>query len=1848
MQIRVESRDGSVLVGRRLGEFVVREQLSAGGFGLVFRAEQPALAREAVIKVLHARLRASETVIQRFLREARLASRLDHPYAAHIYAFGAEPDGLMWIAMELVRGTPLDRLLEAKGAVSLERFVPLLERICQVVQTAHEQGIVHRDLKPANVMVLVRAGQLLPKLLDLGIAKLDDADPGASGEVPALVLDAARAAPAPAPAQGQAPPPPGVPASLADTAAPEPARPDARTLPVPAGAARSNGPITPADASAAGRLTEHGAVMGSPLYMAPEQWIDAATSDARTDIYALGVLSYEALTTRPPFAGATRMEIARAHATQMPKPLGDGFPPALDAVIARALAKRPEDRYASALELASAFRAASGIAEEIEGLPRLTDEVRAVALPRAPRPIAQAVGALHAARNAHQARDALWQLVRLAARLAGVIALAAHAHVGGAQRSQSDVTAALRRLRNRALPDAEWLALARELCAPFAELRAAYPVPELIDLVEDPASPLARLIELGHTDAGPSDAHVRELLATAMPLAEALLGALAFLGEYQLVVPFDHGAVRWIGAGQGERAHVRARGPALVARQPALLDAAGAPVVSLWPFVQLHAPAPGVPEQLFFLEGKGRRGARMTALPEPFELEDEAAWEAVGGLVADDTGASSSAEEVCPYPGLLAFTANDADRFFGRERETEAFVNRLRAQPLLAVVGPSGAGKGSFVQAGVLPALPDDWRVITVRPGASPLVNLSTRLAAVADPQVLLAELAHDPAALGDRLRAREGPGMTLLVVDQLEELFTLCDDPAERERLAEALVRAARSADEPVRVVLTLRDDFLIHAEALAALRSRLAPALHLLTTPGPADLRRILVEPLRQAGYELDDPALADEMVEALAGARSPLALLSFTCSMLWDLRDRRFRQLSRKAYASLGGVGGALAQHAEGTLAGMRPEEQRLVREVFRHAVTADGTRAVLERGELDRVLGGGAAAVAVTEKLIGARLLVSSDGPTGGEQIEIAHEALILAWPRLVTWRREDAEGARMRDQLRAAAKQWDERGRPAGLLWRGDALAEYRHWRTRYPGALGSLDEAFAAASLADAARSARRRKALIAGSIGVLSIGVVVLVVLNARVARQRERASEHAAAAEEAATKLSANLMKQYADQGRRYVLAGDPLPGLAYLDAARALGAAGPAHDLVVAFAAQAIGGKLHELRHDGWVHGAAFSPDGTRVATAGKEGTRVWDAATGKVVLDLPYEHGALRSRFTREGDAIVEAAPDGAVTVWDVATRRERHEHHAGRYLQDAVLSPDGQRIATVGLDDVVELWDLTAGARSIKLQATEHAPADIQIGRPASFSPSGELLAVGDNRGVVRVWDVAKRALIARNLDHRDQINQVRFTSDGKRVLVASNDATASLFDAGTGKRVFVVRHRQRVNAAELSPDGAYLATGSNDRTAVLWDARTGEVVRTLSGHTGGVNALAFRPDGKQLATGADDRDVMVWDVATGRREVRLIGHRAAIRTLAYDASGRRLVSTSFDDQRAIVWAPKPAVDATRVEGHDAAVYSVDVSPDGTRVATGGDDGLARVWDLATGASLLERRYAGGVRRVRFSPDGSRLAVVGLDQVVHVHDARTGAVLRSFTGHENRVFDVAWLADGTRLVTGSFDGSARIWSMARDEPLYIHRGHTGPVRAISVAPDGTAAATIDDDGVQLWDLATGAVRARWPFTGGVGVESDPTGRYVLACSSGSARAWRLDDRTPALELNDVGDLMSARWSSDGRFVVTASIDATTRIWDARGGELLAVLSHGDHVPVFRAAFSDDGRHVVSGSQDGSFTIWRLPPTIADAAALVRCSVPYRVAEIGLVQVQLDPRCTSSSPALHTKDQRDQNP
>jgi serine/threonine protein kinase/WD40 repeat protein len=302
------------LCGRTLGDFIVREQIGEGGGGTVYRCFQQSLQRDAVVKVLHEPKRGNSAAKERFLREAQLASQLDHPYAAHVYAFGSEPDGVLWIAMELVKGTTLEAWLREHGPMSPAEFVHVFECVAEAVHCAHERGIVHRDLKPSNVMLTERGGRRIAKLLDFGIAK-------ANSETVALSLE----------------PLVGAPRRAAD----------------------ADGPVT--SSNPAGRdwhLTPSDVGIGSSAYMSPEQWADARAAGPASDIYSLGVLAYKALTGRVPFAGESERDCRDQHLHMEPPSLGGDFPPGLDRAIRRALAKAPEARHVSALELASELRGA--------------------------------------------------------------------------------------------------------------------------------------------------------------------------------------------------------------------------------------------------------------------------------------------------------------------------------------------------------------------------------------------------------------------------------------------------------------------------------------------------------------------------------------------------------------------------------------------------------------------------------------------------------------------------------------------------------------------------------------------------------------------------------------------------------------------------------------------------------------------------------------------------------------------------------------------------------------------------------------------------------------------------------------------------------------------------------------------------------------------------------------------------------------------------------------------------------------------------------------------------------------------------------------------------------------------------------------------------------------------------------------------------------------------------------------------------------------------------------------------------------------------------------------------------
>ncbi|HTR56413.1 MAG TPA: serine/threonine-protein kinase, partial [Kofleriaceae bacterium] len=1383
------------LLGRSLGEFRLLEIIGTGASGVVYRAEQPLLEREAAVKVL---LADGDDAITAFLAEARLASGLDHPYAAHIYGFGVESDHVMWCAMELVRGTTLAQWIQDRGPMAAERFLPLLERICEVVQTAHDKGIVHRDLKPANVMVLSRAGRLLPKLLDFGIAR------GARDEV------------------------------------------------------------------------KRKGIVGSPAFMAPEQWIDARRVDPRTDQYALGVLCFQVLTGVLPFRDGTLLQIAGQHARSPVPALGDGVPAALHPVIARAMGKTRDERFANLMQLASAFRAALDLPAEAEALPQLDEALRDALVLGAPQPIAESIAALETARDVEHAWKAAELVHAVAAQYVALLALSGWLHVAAARRPHSELLAnRLGELGSAGLDAVGWLDIACEIARGFHADPTAFPLPELVIALGDPAFPRPQVQRVD--------------LPRYFVELDRMLRKLAWLSDYRTGAVAKRALHVWTGTRRVQRviAHAAKGAPD---GSVVVIDADHNAVLTLSPLVQVARPSPGMAEELFLLDGADKRGLRLRAHPLGFDHRDPDLANTLreAGLVLGASTTAGDEAEQAPYRGLATFTADDASWFFGREREIEAFVNRLRVTSLLAVVGPSGAGKSSFVQAGVLPSLPAETRSLTVRPGANPIGELAARLARAGidiDRERILAE----PAALATAIAAKHAA--FVLVVDQFEELFTLGVAAAEQRAYSEALAAAGNGDHEGLRVILTLRDDFLVRSEQLPALRQRLATGLELLSTPAADDLARVLVEPAQRVGYHFEDDELVQEMVRAVAEQPGALPLLSFTASRLWELRDVRFRALVRRAYQSLGGVGGALAKHADETLAKLPLDQQPLVREIFRHLVTSAGTRAVLSRREATQLLGGGGRAEAVLEQLVGSRLVVSSEGEGGHDRVEVAHEALIAAWPRLVAWRREDAEIVRVRDQLRATARQWGERDRPRGLLWRDDVLAEYRLWRTRYTGALTEIEDEFGRRSIELADRAQRRRRMLLSLAFVVLSAGAIALAVLGTRASHNADTANRL--------------LVDSYFEQARTALLAGRQAEALDYIRLARAAGLDTPSLRLMNAYAKPSVGSEVARLDgHGGRAWDLAYSPDGTRIYSAHADGSiRVWAADDHRLVATWKGHAGAIqRIELARDGKLLATTGDDGVTIVWDTATG-----HAIGRHA-----GPAGRSYCLA--------FDEQAG---VIATASDH---HLWIGEPTTG----------------RTWQQPS---------YEDLAYACAIDPLGRWVVTADAVAgTASVWDVKTGERRLVLAHGGLVSDVALSHDGAILATASWDGNVRIWSLPDGKLLHVMAGHGDKVDGVDLSPDDKRLISVGRDLIVRVWDAATGDALYTLRGHRDRIYRARFDARGHELITTS-QDGTARLWDLDHGRLVKIVDGSSAEpLVGARFSPDGSTFAVASWDGTIALWN----------------------------------------------------------------------------------------------------------------------------------------------------------------------------------------------------------------------------------------------------------------------------------------------------------
>jgi serine/threonine protein kinase/formylglycine-generating enzyme required for sulfatase activity len=499
-----------------------------------------------------------------------------------------------------------------------------------------------------------------------------------------------------------------------------------------------------------------------------------------------------------------------------------------------------------------------------------------------------------------------------------------------------------------------------------------------------------------------------------------------------------------------------------------------------------------------------------------------------------------------PYRGLSAFEAEHRTLFFGRESEIRTLLDRLRADPLLLVAGDSGVGKSSLIRAGVLPLVGEGaldasggaTATATLTPGRHPVEALARALAPHLgeDEQALAAVLRDGPFAFARHLRDRAASARPLvLFVDQMEELITLSE--AHDAQIAAAALATLTDELPHVRVVGSVRSDFLARLSALPRLGDRVTRALYLLRPLSPEGVRRAIVGPATLAGLRFESDALVDELVTSCARSPGALPLLQFTLAQLWEERDADHGTVHTAALARMGGVAGALAGHADGILGLLLPEHRPMARRIFTALVTPEGTRARRPASEL--IGRDHSAPRAVLEALVQGRLVTAEDhGVTDAPTYQIAHDILVDGWPTLRAWRSQEVERDALRQRLRRAADEWERLGRPTEPLWNRRQLAEAG---VSELDELGDLERAFLDQSLRSARRRRNRQRALAVGVpllFGLGYGGAVMRTQQHQTAAVRRHVADAEAALARARSDEREAEVLRQRAfdafDHGR------------------------------------------------------------------------------------------------------------------------------------------------------------------------------------------------------------------------------------------------------------------------------------------------------------------------------------------------------------------------------------------------------------------------------------------------------------------------------------------------------------------------------------------------------------------------------------------------------------------------------------------------------------------------------------------------------------------------------------------
>ncbi len=1117
------------------------------------------------------------------------------------------------------------------------------------------------------------------------------------------------------------------------------------------------------------------------------------------------------------------------------------------------------------------------------------------------------------------------------------------------------------------------------------------------------------------------------------------------------------------------------------------------------------------------------------------------------------------ATAVAPYLGLRAYQADDSALFFGREAATDHLVALVSSAPAtpVVVVGSSGCGKSSLLRAGVQARLVADGRPVTVlTPGT--------------DPTGVVPDL--DGVTPGG-----------VLVVDQLEELFT---SPASTEQVGHVVARLGRLHAAGTVVVVALRADFFDAAVQVPQLASWMADHQVLVGPLSTEDLRRVVVEPARVAGVEVDDGLVELLIADATAGSSTrsgmdagALPLASHALYVTWLAASGR--RLTLEQYRQVGRLAGAIAQSAETVHHQLPPDAEAVEKATFLRLVhvgagTID-TRRVADAREFATP-----AHQAVVAAYVAARLLTSDRG-----QVQIAHEALLSAWPRMREWLDADREGLRVHGRLTDAARRWQDMEQDPDLLYRGAALETADRWLSEAanPPDLTAGEREFLERSRStersrvEAQRRSTWRLRALAAGLAVLAVTTATL----AGVSATQARASSHE-------TDLA--VSRQLAVQAEALASTDPALAGQL------AVAADQRAETLEARSALLSASGRDSGTRTDALdtvVSTLAVSPDGSTLAAGTGDGRVVLEAtgAHPQRLASLTTGDTSLYAvTFSPDGSLLAAVGDGGLVRLWQVhppagTTSVPVAGAAARATFYDVVFTPDGSRIIAAASDGTVHVLARTADGAWAQTQVLAASTGSVQA---VALNPDGTVLATGGATAKVSLWALSGAGLSPLGAPFTaasSKVTSLAFSPDGKTLAAASTDDGVHLWrvqnPAVPTAGATLTGPASWANHVAYSPDGTAIAAASSDQHLWVWDATTGIRLDSFT-HPTTLLATAWAPDGASLYSAGSDGILRTWQypgaTLQGFSSIPGQGVFGAHVIATATTDGLRLWGGAGADSPHTLLSVSPPPAGTHLDG------AVGIDDPRHLVVAGDTTGHVHFWDIADPSKPIYRgavaAHSNWVDAIAFDTTGTRMAVSSDDASVTTWDL-SGALPTAPTGRIGNlggfVYAVSFSPDNRTLVASVLSGHVDLLDTTDlAHPTVLGPPLTGPqgyIYSAAFSPDGrTVAASGNDKTIWLWDV------------------SDPARPRAL----GSPLLWA------------DGYATSLAFSPDGHRLAAGMTDGTVRVWDVTdpaAPQRYASLT-GIAGEVYGVSFSVDGTHVTGAGGDRTVRIWDLTPAEATAA------------------------------------------